>query len=277
MTHIAFLHVGGDATQPMILSRARGNAAENLVQELLMAINAHILEILLNFARQKDDKKRLICLGYPDMLVTEAQLTRLCGKGILDRIKFRDDSEQILAWHGLAGKMTRIAESQSVFAAVGIETDFLDIHPSRGCEITADFNGALSPTLTGRYDFVYDGGTMEHCFNVGQVMRNILALAKIGGYIVHVNPLNLYNHGFFGFSPTFYHDFYTQNGHRLASPCYGLFGPVLESQVVTLPTVEGFNSAPERMVVLVVAKKINEAEPGWPLQSKYRTNPNLRG
>ena len=91
-------------------------------------------------------------------------------------------------------------------------------------------------------------------------------------------PLNYYNHGFFGFNPTFYHDFYLQSGHRLASQFYGLFGPVLDSQVVTLPAVQGFNSAPERMVVvLVAAQKLNDAEPAWPLQTKYRTNPDLRG
>jgi hypothetical protein len=241
-----------------------------------MAIIGHILEMLLAFARQDGSRKRLICLGYPDMLVTEAQLAKLCGAGVLDQIKFRDDSESILRWHGLAGQMARMAETESLFAAVGVEAEFLDINASRGFEIVADLNAPLPAELIGRYDLVYDGGTMEHCFNVGQVMRNILALAKVGGHIVHVNPLNYYNHGFFSFNPTFYHDFYLQAGHRLASPFYGLFGPVLQPQVVTLPAVQGFASAPERMAVLVAAQKLNDSAPAWPMQTKYRTNPDLR-
>jgi hypothetical protein len=141
----------------------------------------------------------------------------------------------------------------------------------------ADLNNPLPAELASRYDLVYDGGTMEHCFNVGQVMRSILALAKVGGHIVHINPLNYFNHGFFGFSPTFYHDFYTQSGNRLTSEFYGVFGPVLESQVVTLPALQGFNSIPERLAVLVAAQKLVDTEPAWPLQSKYRANPELRG
>jgi len=36
-------------------------------------------------------------------------------------------------------------------------------------------------------------------------------LGKVGAGIVHINPLNYYNHGFFNFNPTFYHDFSTPN------------------------------------------------------------------
>jgi hypothetical protein len=242
-----------------------------------MAINAPVLEMLIKSAAQIEGRKRLMCLGYPDMLVTEAQLASLCGADIIDRIAFRDDSAAILKWHGLAGRMQRVVESQSLFAALDIAADFLDIHASRGFEIVADLNSPLPARLHGNYDLVYDGGTMEHCFNVGQVIRNIVMLAKVGGHIVHVNPLNYYNHGFFGFNPTFYHDFYTQSGNRLASEFYGVFGPVLDSQLVTLPALQGFNEAPVRMAVLIAAQKLVDGEPAWPLQTKYRSNPQLMG
>jgi hypothetical protein len=242
-----------------------------------MAINAPVLELLLKSAAQTQGPKRLVCLGYPDMLVTEAQLTKLCGSDILDRIQFREDSRSILQWHGLANSMTRMAESQSLFTALGMSTDFLDIYASRGFEIVADLNKPLPSELHGRYDLIYDGGTVEHCFNIGQVMRNILQLGKVGACIVHINPLNYYNHGFFNFNPTFYHDFYTQSGNRLASEFYGVYGPVLNSQLITLPPLKGFSSVPERTTVMVAAQKLVEGEPVWPLQSKYRNNPDLRG
>ncbi len=242
-----------------------------------MAINAPVLELLIKSAARVPGPKRLMCLGYPDMLVTDEQLKALCGADILDRVRFREDSDSILKWHGVAGRMSRMVESQSLFAALDLAADFLDIHASRGFEIVADLNQPLPDDLHGRYDVVYDGGTMEHCFNVGQVMQNILGLAKLGGHIVHVNPLNYYNHGFFGFNPTFYHDFYTQSGNRIASEFYGLHGPVLDSQIVKLPPLQGFNAAPERMAVLVAAQKLKEGAPVWPLQSKYRANPELRG
>ena len=241
-----------------------------------MAINAPVLEMLIKSAAQTEGRTRLMCLGYPDMLITEAQLASLCGAEVIDRIVFREDSESILKWHGLGSHMSRVAESRSLFAAIEIDADFLDINASRGFEIVADLNEPLPPELVGQYDLVYDGGTMEHCFNVGQVIRNIFSLAKVGGHIVHINPLNYYNHGFFGFNPTFYHDFYTQSGNRLASEFYGLFGPVLESQIVTLPALQGFNEAPPRMAVLIAAQKLVAEVPGWPMQTKYRANPELK-
>src|ERR1700741_1026537 len=85
-----------------------------------MAINAPVLELLLKSAAQTQGPKRLVCLGYPDMLVTEAQLAKLCGGDVLDRIQFREDSKSILQWYHLADSMTRIAESQSLFTALGI-------------------------------------------------------------------------------------------------------------------------------------------------------------
>jgi len=200
-----------------------------------MAINAATLEMLLKSASQSEGPKRLACLGYPDMLVTDAQLIALCGADILDRVRFRDDFAAILQWHGLTGQLVHVAESQSLFAAVGITADFIDIRASRGCEIEADLNQPLPGELCGRYDLIYDGGTTEHCFNIGQVMRNILKLGKVGAYIVRNNPLNYYNHGFFNFNPTFYHDFYTQSGNRIASEFYGLHGPSLQPQIATMP------------------------------------------
>lgn len=242
-----------------------------------MAINSVILGVVLQAAKSLGSPCRLLCLGYPDMLVTEPQLVSLCGPDILDRITFREDSESILRWHKLEGSATRLAETRSLFEAMGIQSDFVDIVASRGFEIVLDLNQPLAPELAGRYDLVYDGGTMEHCFNVGQVMRNITAFARVGGAIIHVNPINYYNHGFFNFNPTFYHDYYNQSGHRLASDFFALHGPVLDSRSVSLPATAGFRTVPERSALLVVAEKLHDGPAAWPTQSKYLTNPTLKG
>lgn len=242
-----------------------------------MAINARILEPLLQLIRQLPRPCRLVALGYPDMLVTPEQLKQLCGELPPDGLAYREDSDAILRWHKLEGEMPAVAETASFFRLFGVEFDCIDIAASRGMEIVADLNAPLPHSLCGRYDVVYDGGTMEHCFNVGQVMRNITALARVGGFIAHVNPLNYYNHGFFAFNPTFYHDYYSQNGHRLASPFYGLHGPVLDSQAVVLPATQGFRSLPERCALMVVAQRCNERAGVWPMQHKYLANPELKG
>jgi hypothetical protein len=241
-----------------------------------VAINSVVLDMLARLAGRKPGPKRLLCLGYPDMLVTEPQLAKVLGEEAAARLAFRDDSAAILDWHGLQAQMSRMAETESVFRALGIETDFVDIVASRGKEIVLDLNEPAPDELLGRYDLVYDGGTTEHCFNVAQVMRNILGFAKVGGYILHVNPFNYYNHGFFNFNPTFYHDWYSQNGHGLVAPCCLLFGPVLESTVFSVDPVRPFREAPARAVNAVAAQKLSDTPAHWPMQSKYQANPSLK-
>lgn len=241
-----------------------------------MAINAPLLDLILKTAAQLPAPRRMLCLGYPDMLVTPEQIERLCGPGTLGKIAWREDSESILKWHRLDGAMAKVAESRSLFQAVGIEPDFVDIVASRGLEIVLDLNHPVPEEMKARYDIVYDGGTMEHCFNVAQVMVNILEFARVGGYVVHVNPINYYNHGFFNFNPTFYYDWYVQAGNQIVSPFYAMHGPVLQSRLATIEPVQGF-TAPERAVLMVAARKVSAGAPKWPTQTKYLQNAELKG
>ena len=241
-----------------------------------MAINSVALDMVIKVAEKVGRPCRILCLGYPDMLVTPEQATKLVGAEAMAGVAYRDDSQAILRWHHLDGALQRVPETRSLFAALGMESDFIDIVASRGFEIVCDLNRPVPAELHGRYDIVYDGGTLEHCFNVGQVMRNILAMTRKGGFIVHVNPLNQTNHGFFNFSPTFYHDWYTQAGHHIVSPIYAMNGPVLAAQVTTLHPTHAIPNVPPRAVVLVAAMKANDAEPDWPVQTKYRVNAGLK-
>jgi len=241
-----------------------------------MAINAKILEMIAKMIKQTGRPCRVASLGYPDMLLTEPQIVGLCGPDSLAKIQFRDDSEGIARWHHVGGQLERVAESISLFAALGAELHCFDISASRGFEIVADLNFPLPASSAGQYDIVYDGGTMEHCFNVPQVIANILALCRVGGYIVHVNPMNYFNHGFYSFHPTFYHDFYTQSGNALVAPIYALHGPVLETQAIELPPKRGFQRLPELSAVMVAAQKRRDYGGEWPMQSKYRANAALR-
>jgi hypothetical protein len=242
-----------------------------------MAIQAVSLQLIAQFAAKLPKPCRMLSLSYPDMIVTEAKLAEICGAQAMQSVTFRDDSDTILRWHGLEGKLARVAETSSVLKALGLEVEYVDIVASRGFEIELDLNQPAPEHLHARYDVVFDGGTLEHCFNVGQVMRNILAFTKVGGYVLHVNPLNFYNHGFFNFNPTFYHDWYARSGNKIVSPLYGMFGPVLEPKVVALDPLKGFSGAPERTALVVAAQRVSAAQPDWPMQSKYVNNPQLRG
>ncbi len=66
------------------------------------------------------------------------------------------------------------------------------------------------------FDFILDAGTLEHIFDVKSVLKNIMLLTKINGYVLHIVPCHNYvNHGFYTFSPTFFYDFYEINGFEI--------------------------------------------------------------
>lgn len=79
-----------------------------------------------------------------------------------------------------------------------------------------DMNRPLPDALVGRYDTVFDGGCLEHIFDVVQAFRNCSMLCRPGGQIVHILPSNNFcGHGFWQFSPELFFSLYSvENGYR---------------------------------------------------------------
>lgn len=91
--------------------------------------------------------------------------------------------------------------------------DSIDYYPDEDPSFVLDLNLPLPPDLGPDFDLVYDGGTMEHCFNPAQVMHNAANLAAPGGTVIHHVPMNNWvDHGFYQFSPTLFFDYYEASG-----------------------------------------------------------------
>lgn len=69
--------------------------------------------------------------------------------------------------------------------------------------------------LQGKYDTVFDGGCLEHIYNIPQALKNLSLMCKKGGQIIHVLPANNFcGHGFWQFSPELFFSMYsTSNGY----------------------------------------------------------------
>ena len=105
--------------------------------------------------------------------------------------------------------------------------DIFDISNEEGAGLLVNWNlpldrwtsaGVDSISRMLYYDFIVDGGTMEHIFDNRQYMSNVYSLLKIGGYYVASVPANNYlEHGFYQFSPTYFADLTYSNRSLLAS------------------------------------------------------------
>jgi len=74
-----------------------------------------------------------------------------------------------------------------------------------------DMNLPVPDALHDNYSLILDGGTIEHVFDIRQVMENIVQVLKPGGCVVHISSYSI-DHGFFGLSPCLFYDFYSANG-----------------------------------------------------------------
>jgi hypothetical protein len=243
-----------------------------------MAIGKLTLDIFRQLMPRIESRPiKLVTVGYPDCLMSDAIVSDLFGEDVLSSLTYREDSDKIIAWHSLGNHLDKVIETQSLFKALDIEMTVLDINEVRGGEIICDLNEPIDPDLHGCFDIVLDGGTMEHCFNVGQVITNLVSMAKVNGFVMHGNPLVVMNHGFFNFSPTFYHDYYIDNGHRLPSPIYGYVSKGLEYELFELPPTQRFGKAPDNSWINVIAQKLHNRKNAWPMQTKYKNSPSLGG
>jgi hypothetical protein len=107
-----------------------------------------------------------------------------------------------------------IISQNTLFALLGYHRiDSIDYYPDEGPSLVLDLNLPLPSDVAPDFDLVYDGGTMEHCFNTVQLLRNAAYLTAPGGMVVHHVPMNNWvNHGFYQFSPTLFFDFYHASG-----------------------------------------------------------------
>jgi hypothetical protein len=244
----------------------------------MVALTLDILDkIIKSLERSGCESRRIVSLGYPDILASPEQVRAIFGDAIFSRLAFRADSASIVGYHGVQGITDRVIEAGSLFDALGFPLDVIDIHAARGGEIVHDLNLPVARALHERYAVVLDAGTIEHCFNIAQAIANAASLAARGGVILHGNPINMYNHGFYNLNPNWYHDFYAANGFHVdylrlvldvLSPAPKLF---------ELPAFERFASVPENATLLVVARRLAVQEIRWPVQRKYRENPMLGG
>ena len=241
-----------------------------------MAINVLVLSVLQQIRPHLPPAPNICCLGYPDVLVSADQAKQYLGLETAARLTYRPDSEEILAWHDLGSQLDRVIDAQSLFEAMGMRLTVVDLVASRGSERIVNLNDPLESDLVDAFDVVLDAGTMEHCFNVGQTIRNILDMAKVGGFVIHLNPMTMINHGFFNFSPTFYHDFYGQNGHQLMAPICGLSVKGIEVNYRQLDHTRRQRVPESTTMLLSVVRKQHGRAPIWPMQSKYLQSPSLK-
>ena len=82
-------------------------------------------------------------------------------------------------------------------------------HPT----ILHDMNKPIPEQHKGKYDVVFDVGSMEHVFDIRRFIQNCVELTKEGGVVILYDALSgWHNECFYNFQPPFFFDVFRANG-----------------------------------------------------------------
>ena len=102
-----------------------------------------------------------------------------------------------------------------------IET--MDFSDYEGAQIIQDLSKPVPPALEQQFDFIFDGGTIEHVFNVPVALENVFRMLKPGGRFVSANGMNGWvGHGIYQFNPELVWSFWGRMAGCQVHDCRGI-------------------------------------------------------
>src|SRR5437763_10621409 len=126
-----------------------------------------------------------------------------------------DTYRRLLGRLGLPPAAAVPAYADEAWTALGASrVDSIDGSDYQAATLVHDLNRPLPLALHAQFDLVFDGGTLEHVFDIATALRSCMELVKPPGRFVSVTvPNNWCGHGFYQFSPElFFRAFSAENG-----------------------------------------------------------------
>ena len=203
---------------------------------------------------------KVLSLAHPDLLMSVDQIPRVFPNHDPGKIQRRADSADVRKRHGLPESTGDLPDTRSLFDAIGCDITIVDVVEAGDVDRIVDLNEPLDAEYREAFDLVLDPGTVEHCFNIGQAIRNAATSVAADGFVLHANPMSMF------------YDFYSQNGfeiHLIAA----MTGPAAARKFVDVPAVKRFRNAPPEARMVSVARRMDVREIGWPTQTKYGGKP----
>lgn len=161
-----------------------------------MAIAKGAVGLLLEEAKRRPFVGSLATLGRMTIIATAAQIAQQFNR------------------FGFANRPPGGAiDDNALFSAMGFsEVESFDVSGYEGAHVFDLNSDHLPAAYEGAFDVVLDCGTIEHVFNFANGLRNAVKMAKVGGRLIFLTPsANVMDHGYYGFSPMAFFDFFTAN------------------------------------------------------------------
>lgn len=176
------------------------------------------------------------------------------------------------------GKGSGFVTDEVFFGLLGVkELHALDISAYEDADIVHDLNKAIPESLYGQFDFIIDGGTFDHLFDIRVAFENIVKLLRIGGRIFQWNAAsNFTGAAYLSFGPDFFYDYYVLNQFADCKVYVAEVDSISQGELWDFYEFEGhdqyshFRSERIQMVVVLAEKGPFSTWDKMPVQAQYR-------
>lgn len=156
----------------------------------------------------------------------------------------------------------------------------LDVTDYEGASIIHDLNNPIPTELEGQFDFIIDGGTFDHLFDLKNCFENVVKLMKPDGRIFQWNAASNYsNAGYLSFSADYFYDYYILNkftkcqtyfaqSHCMSAPNWYITEFVPDASAQRYPEFK--RTSFYSMVIVVATKGKDSTYNVAPIQLQYR-------
>src|SRR5438876_6711080 len=159
-----------------------------------MGLDVNSVQFLIAARKQGVNFGQVLMLGRQSLNVYPAKMMRVLEQHGLPCEAFRKTP-------------TECAYAEPLFQSLGAkQVDALDASDFEGATFVHDLNLPIREELKQRFDVVYDGGTLEHVFNLPVALKNSMEMVRPGGRLfIHTGINNVCGHGFYQFSPDLFY------------------------------------------------------------------------
>jgi SAM-dependent methyltransferase len=228
-----------------------------------VGINLCEATAILSLKRSGAVNRSILSLGRPELFVNARDLATLSTA-------FRYDWTP--SW--LASIAAETHAEEFLTAAGFTDIRSLDASGYEGATIIHDLNLPLPASAVETVDFVYDGGTLEHVFDIATALRNVTQLLTVDGTLLISGAANNQcGHGFYQFSPELFYRYLEANGFvDIRVYLVGLLTPNRWRRVAD-PKVLGRRvqvmTAEPTQIIVMARKSVALAQAVVPQQSDY--------
>jgi SAM-dependent methyltransferase len=177
-----------------------------------MGIGFHDLRLMWNARQAGACFDRMLTIGRQSLCVHPAEVELLTAARARTTQGAVELPSESLAFGAVAEPFLR-----AFLGATCVEA--LDYSDYEGAQHIHDMNEPVPEAMVGRFDVVFDGGTLEHIFNFPTAIANLMRMTKVGGRVFMSTPANnFFGHGFYQFSPELmFRVFAPENGFEIGA------------------------------------------------------------